>query len=148
MSKIKYLLFLCTVLLLLTGCSPKDDFDDNEFVEYPSVENVSARTEFDEYEGDAESITVFITNGSDKGFPLRDGFLLQKKADDNWRSIKVYPKPQISTGVNVELPEHSEASVDVDLKEYVKLPLLSGEYRVWVGGMNSDKMVSAEFTIK
>ena len=134
MFKIRYTLVMFAVLLLLTGCSPKDDFDDYDHAELRPSENVAAVTEFEEYDGNIESITVFITNGSDKRFPLNGNFRLQKKVNDEWKAIKRYYDPEslISDGTNREMLEHSEGAVCIDLKEHVKLPLLPGQYRIGV----------------
>ena len=128
MFKIRYTLVMFAVLLLLTGCSPKDDFDDYDHAELRPSENVAAVTEFEEYDGNIESITVFITNDSDKRFPLNGNFRLQKKVNDEWKAIKRYYDPEslISDGTNREMLEHSEGAVCIDLKEHVKLPLLPG----------------------
>ena len=85
---------MCVALLLITGCSPKDDFDDHDHAELRPCENVAAVTEFEEYDGNIESITVFITNSSDKRFPLNDNFRLQKKVNDEWKAIKRYYDPE------------------------------------------------------
>ncbi|MBD5384461.1 MAG: hypothetical protein HDR72_05635 [Ruminococcaceae bacterium] len=143
MSKIKYLVFLCTVLLLLTGCSPKDDFADYEVVEYPPVENVSAKTEFDEYDRDMDHITVLLTNDRDERFSFNYFISLQKDVDGEWRPIRII-KEEYDLLARY-MPERSTMPLYLDLEEYVKLPLLPGRYRIWVGG--SEK-VPAEFTIK
>lgn len=144
MSKIKHLFFLCTVFFLLTGCSPKDDFDDYEIVEYPSVENVSAKTEFDEYDGDTESIVVFITNDRDERFPYGYYISLQKYVDGEWRPIRII-KEEYDLLARY-MSERSTMPLEFDLKEYVKPPLLPGRYRIWVG--NERERLPAEFTIK
>lgn len=107
---------MCVALLLITGCSPKDDFDDHDHAELRPCENVAAVTEFEEYDGNIESITVFITNSSDKRFPLNDNFRLQKKVNDEWKAIKRYYDPEslIGDGTNREMLEHSEGAVCIN----------------------------------
>lgn len=144
MFKIRYLVFLSAVLLLLTGCSPKDDFDDYEIVEYPPVENVSAKTEFDEYDGDTESIVVFITNDRDERFLFDYYISLQKDVDGVWRPIRIIK--EVYDLVARYMSERSTMPLEFGLKEYVKLPLLPGRYRIWVG--NERERLPAEFTIK
>ena len=143
MFKNKYLGFLFAVLLLLTGCSPKDDFADYEFVEYPPVENVSAKTEFDEYDRDMDYITVLLTNDRDERFSFNYFISLQKDVDGEWRSIRIIK--EVYDLLANYMPEHSTIPLYFDLEEYVKFPLQPGRYRIWVGG--SEK-VPAEFTIK
>lgn len=41
------------VLLVLTGCAAKDDFDDYSVTENPPADYLSAETEFSEYDGRA-----------------------------------------------------------------------------------------------
>ncbi len=146
----KFLILMCVALLLITGCSPKDDFDDHDHAELRPCENVAAVTEFEEYDGNIESITVFITNSSDKRFPLNDNFRLQKKVNDEWKAIKRYYDPEslIGDGTNREMLEHSEGAVCINLKEHVKLPLLPGQYRIWVGSISGNRTAAAEFEVK
>jgi len=138
-----YVIMICTVLMLLTGCSPQDDFADYKF-EFPPVENVSARTEFDEYDTDVKEISVELTNGRDELFSFDYCMFLQKYVDGEWRWIRIIKEEWDL--LDPYMPEHSTGGCTFDLKEFVKLPLLPGRYRIWVGG--SDGRVPAEFTIK
>ncbi|MDE7362326.1 MAG: hypothetical protein K2N38_10380 [Oscillospiraceae bacterium] len=144
MFKRKFAAVLLAALLLLTGCAPKDDFDDYEFVEYPPVENVSARTEFEEYDGDVELISVLVTNDRDERFSFGYHISLQKDVDGEWRPIRII-KEEYDLLARY-MPEHCTLPLRFDLNKYVKLPLLPGRYRIWVG--NEIEKVPAEFTIK
>lgn len=143
MLKIKFFAVMCAALLLLTGCAPKDDFADYETVEYHPVENVSAATEFEEYDGNAESIAVLLSNNSDNQFELSDSIALEKNVDGEWRAIRIIKKEY--TLIYHAVSAHTEEWKRFELKDYVELPLLPGQYRIWVGGGNK---VPAEFTIK
>lgn len=109
---------ICAALaaVMLTGCSPKDDFDDHDHAVLQPCKNVAAVTEFEEYDGNIESITVFITNDSDKRFPLNGNFRLQKKVNDEWKAIKIYYDSEslISDGMNREMSERSDRAVSID----------------------------------
>lgn len=125
----------------LTGCAPKDDFADYEFVEPPAVEGVTAQTEFSEYDGNTEVIYVMAANDSDERFPFGDLFYLQKLVGDEWKPIRVGGD---SLCLDMAMPAHTSGKISVKLKDHVKLPLLPGQYRVWVG---ISEKVSAEFTV-
>ena len=142
MLKIKFAVVICVVLLLLTGCAAKDDFADYEFSEPPAVEGLTAETEFSEYDGDTEEIRVIVTNDCDTIFSFSEFFSLQKKVDGEWKPIKFGGKLNL---IGSDMPARSTAPITFVLKDHVKLPLLPGQYRIWVG--DSDR-VSAEFTIK
>lgn len=146
MFKIKRAAILLTAFLLLTGCAPKDDLADYELVEYPPIENVTARTEFDEYDGDVEEITVFITNDRDQRYYYDKFFQLQKNVDGEWKLIRSIREEYFSDLLGIYIPERYFTSINIKLKDDVKLPLLPGRYRIWVGG--GGERVPAEFTIK
>lgn len=144
MKKLKFAALLLAVLLLLTGCAPKDDFADYEFVEPPAIAGVTAQTEFSEYDGKSEHIIVNVTNDSNEYLDISfDYFSLQKDVDGIWRPISKYNN--ISSLMGFVCPPHTSRPARVILKDHVKQPLLPGHYRVWVGGENWD--VSAEFNI-
>lgn len=150
MCRLKFTALVCALLtaVMLTGC---DDFDYYEFIDYLPVENVTARTEFPEYSGDVEKITVIVNNDRDVKFACGSDqpFCIQKWSNEKWRPIKsggaYHPTANF-------LYEHSESKVNVVLKDHVRLPLLPGRYRVWVGSFEGDyeyiEAVPAEFTVK
>ncbi len=150
MYRIKSAALVCAVLLLLTGCAPRDDFSEYELPDFLPIENVTAETEFSEYPGDTETIYVFITNNSEEYFYCGDFFFLEKSVNGKWKPIK-------TSGVDLLLgytiPAHSEGNYcKASLKDFVKLPLLPGQYRVWVGSgdgtVESSFFIPAEFTVK
>ena len=141
----RFFALFCAVLLLFTGCvsEPKDDFADYEWVEPPAVEGVTMRTEFPEYNGDLETISVMVTNDRDERFGFNWTFSLQKMVQDEWKPIKV-SYDRLTLEVNNMLPNTS-GTIMLDLKNHVKLPLLPGHYRIWIG---TREQVSAEFDVK
>lgn len=151
MLKIKLIAALCAVImLLLAGCSkgedaPTDDFREGSVAELPIAEHLSAKTEFNEYDGNVEKIFITITNDSDKEFPYDNWWRLEKEADGEWRTIKLTEDIYV-LDFNVSIPAHSTQTVGYELKGHIKQPLLSGHYRLWVGGEKG--RVPAEFTIK
>lgn len=167
MFKRKFSTLLLAALLLLTGCAPKDDFEDNEFdnsdnyelddfadyevKELLPSENVNAKTEFSEYDGNTEMIKVTIANDTDHRLDMWDGFRLEKEVDGEWKAIKVYYDEVVdSTLMYRQMPERCTYTLEYELKDNVKLPLLPGQYRIWVCGVSGtdNEAVSAEFTIK
>lgn len=148
MIKIKLAAVLFVVLLLLTGCTHKDDFADYVFSDYPPIENITAETEFSEYDGNTAVINVTVTNDSDNAFRYGDKYYLQKFADDEWKSISTGGFMVQAVLLNKEISEHSVGSIEVKLEDHINFPLLSGKYRVWVGYEEDEEYVSAEFTVK
>lgn len=144
MTKVKFFALFCAVLLLFTGCAPepKDDFADYEWVEPAAVEGVTAQTELAEYNGNIEGIDVIVTNDLDERFFYGDSFTLQKSDNGSWRSIKT---GGICKDYSAAILPRSLGCISVNLKDHVKLPLLSGHYRIWIG---TYEQVSAEFDIK
>lgn len=140
----RFFALLCAALLLLTGCvpEPEDDFADYEFVEPPAVEGVTVRTELAEYNGNIEGIDVIVTNDRDERFFFGDSFTLQKSDNGSWRSIKT---EGIIKDYSAAVLPRSPGRISVNLKDHIKLPLLPGHYRVWVGDYEK---VSAEFDVK
>ena len=152
MLKIKCASILCAVLLLLTGCAAKDedslaDYDDladYSVTEFPPVKFLSAKTEFAEYDGNTQKIWVFLTNDRDEDFLFDYNWHLEKAVDGEWRAIR-FIKEKAYT-LEAHYMPRGTVSIGCDLKEYVKLPLLPGHYRLWVGG--ESERVPAELTIK
>lgn len=135
---------LAAVLLLLTGCSSGDDFDDYSVTERPPVENVSAKTEFAEYDGNTEMIRVFLKNDRNEMFYFDNHWWLQKETESGWKPIR-FIKERSWTLESSRMP-HGTIGITCNLKEYIKLPLLPGRYRLLVGG--EGERVYAEFTVK
>ena len=136
--------FVLISAITLSGCSPKDDFDDYSVTEHPPVENISAKTEFEEYDGNTEMICVFLTNDRNGEFSFDRHWWLEKETESGWRPIRFIK----DRGWTLEISRmpHGTISIECDLSEYVKLPLLPGRYCLWVGGDGG--RVSAEFTVK
>lgn len=145
MTKVKFFALFCAVFLLLTGCvsEPKDDFADYEWVEPPAVEGVTMQTEFPEYDGNIETIGLIFANDRDQRFGFDYTFRLQKKVQDEWKPIKVRYDRLTLESTNI-MPNNA-GTIMLDLKDHIKLPLLPGHYRIWIG---TREQVSAEFDIK
>lgn len=144
MLKRKCMLALCAALLLTTGCAAKDDFADYSVTEYPPVEYLSAETELAEYDGNIEKIRVVLTNDRDEYFHYDLDWQLEKEVDGEWRAIR-FIKERVHDLLDRSMPRGT-VSIGCELKNNVKQPLLSGHYRIWVGGDN--QRAPAEFTIK
>lgn len=149
MYKIRTAAFALLTAVMLTGCAPKDDLADYEFVEPPAVEGVTAQTEFSEYDGNTEVIYVTVTNDRDERLSFNNSFYLQKLVGDEWKPINVGGDFPL---LDRTMPAHAAGKVSVTLKDHVKLPLLPGQYRIWVGSgdgtYENDILVPAEFTVK
>lgn len=144
MFKIKLTVILFAMILLLTGCAAKDDFANRSAYSYPPVENISAKTQRTEYDGNVESINVLLTNNSDKEFQYDLWWQLEKEVDGEWKVIDfIVEEREFDCLIR---STRSSANIPCDLKGYVKQPLLPGHYRLWVGGEKG--RVPAEFTIK
>lgn len=152
MLKTKCASILCAALLLLTGCAAKDedsladydDFADYSVTEFLPVEFLSAETEFAEYDGNVEMIVVFLSNTADEEFHFDEWWRLEKEVNGEWKAIRFIKNLELDLLDRIM----SRGTMDIwcNLKEHVKLPLLPGHYRIWVGG--DDERVPAEFTIK
>lgn len=151
--KSKFFMLVCTlILLLLTGCAQtlKDDFAEGyEYFTPPTVEGVTAQTEFAEYDGNTEVIYVTVINDTDEIFPVNEFFLLDKKVGDEWRRIRT---EGFVYGFARKWEPHTTETFPIKLKDFTKLPLLPGHYRVWVGDLETDieyiQAVPAEFDVK
>lgn len=161
MFKRKFSSVLLASLLLLTGCAPKDDsadyelddFADYEVKELLLSEEVTAKTEFSEYDGNTEMIKVTIANDTDHRLNMWDGFRLEKEVDGEWKAIKRYYDKTVENvllPLPSQMPERCTYTFEYELKDNIKLPLLPGQYRIWVCGVSGtdNEAVSAEFTIK
>lgn len=146
MKKIILAASVLAFAMLLTGCAsaPVDDFADYEFVEPPTLEGVTAQAELTEYDGNTEKIIIMLTNDRDERFFFGESFVLQKRDNDKWRPLKI---DGIIRDVSYAVLPRSAGAISVLLKDHVKLPLLPGQYRMWIGSMDDEK-VSAEFTVK
>ena len=145
MRRIKCISLIFAVLLLfMTGCAAKDDLDDRSVTEYPTVDYLSAETEFAEYDGNAETVWVFLTNHRDEEFHFDYWWQLEKEVDGEWRAIRFIKQRDLDL-LDRSMPRGT-ASIRCELKDNVKQPLLPGHYRLWVGG--GDQRVAAEFDIK
>lgn len=146
MLKRRYASALWAVLLFLTGCAgkAKDDFADYSVTEYPPIEYLSAETEFPEYDGSTEGLCVFLTNDRDEDFHFDCEWRLDKDVDGEWRAIRFIKDREIKL-VDYYM-QRDTVPIWCDLKKYVRLPLIPGHYRIWVGG--SGQRVPAEFDIK
>lgn len=136
---------LAVLLLFMTGCAAKDDFAGHFAANYPPVEYLSAETEFAEYDGNAETVLVFLTNHRDEEFHFDYGWQLEKEVDGEWRAIRFIGPNRVDDLLDRRMP-HGTTAIRCELKDNVKQPLLPGHYRLWVGRVN--ERVSAEFTIK
>ncbi len=145
MFKIKFVAISFAMILLLTGCAAKDDFADYSAYDYPPVENISAKTQLTEYDGNVETIWVSLTNNGDEEFSYDYWWALEKEVNGEWRAIRFITDSRDFDCV-IRCITHGSADIPCDLKGYVKQPLLPGHYRLWVGGEKG--RVSAEFTIK
>ena len=146
MFKTKRAALLCAAALLLTGCAAKDDFADYSLDEPPQVDGISAKTEFAEYDGDTEGIRVFLTNDNDEPYSFDYNWQLAKRVDDEWKVIRFINEENAVIPLDLYEMPRGTVSIWCDLKDNVKLPLLSGQYRMRVG--HSGERVPAEFTVK
>ena len=146
MRRIKCIsLILAALLLFITGCAAKDDFAGPLAANYLPVDYLSAETEFAEYDGNAETILVFLANHRDEYFHFDYGWQLEKEVDGEWRAIRFIGPNRVDDLLDRRMPRGTTA-IRCELKDNVKQPLLPGHYRLWVGRVN--ERVSAEFDIK
>lgn len=137
---------LAALLLFMTGCAAKDDFAGHFAANYLPIEYLSAETEFAEYDGNAETVWVFLTNHRDEEFHFDYGWQLEKEVNGKWRAIRFIGPKREDDLLDRRMPPHDTTAIMCELKDNVKQPLLPGHYRLWVGRVN--ERVSAEFTIK
>ncbi len=154
MRKIKLAASVCALLaaVMLTGCDnsrPKKFYSDADIPEQVIADDVTASTEFPEYDGDVERINVTIVNDGDTDFSFGKQYSLQKMEDGEWRYIVV-------SGAFTLLEYSCKASETndhtFDLKDHVKLPLPSGSYRIGIGFSPHPnefaRIAYAEFSVK
>ncbi len=139
-------IMVCAAVFTLSSCKStvKDDFYEDDLPQPTISEIPEMTTEFTEYDGNTEKISVTITNNSNKNFNHGEQFFLQK-LDDEWRYIKCQGPWNLA---NYMIKPSQDVITTFDLKEHVRLPLLPGLYRI---GFYEDKGEStpvAEFTIK
>ncbi len=143
-NKTKHAAISFVMILLLTGCAAKDDLADYSAYDYPLVENISAKTQLTEYDGNVETIWVYLTNDRDEDFSYDYQWTVEKEIDGEWRAIRFIQDISFDLA-DRSIPSRCTTDIPCDLKNNVKQPLLPGHYRIWVGG--EENRVPAEFTI-
>lgn len=92
MGKKKLAALSCALLaaVMLTGCDdsrPKEFYSDADYPEQVVAEDVTATTEFPEYDKHVKSINVTIVNDGYTDFDFGERYTLQKLEDGEWRDI-------------------------------------------------------------
>lgn len=154
MKQIKFFALICVFITaaMFSGCSKnksKPLFTDIILPEQNIAEDVTATAEFPEYDGDVEEIKIFVANNGERNFGTGEMFRMQKMENGEWRDLAV-------RGTFKAIAQIFEPGINstytAKLKDHVKLPLPSGEYRIGVGfeiyPTEDDLIAFAEFTIK
>lgn len=154
MGKMKLAVPACALLaaVMLSGCNkdrPKKFYSDADFPEQVISEDVTAKTEFSEYDRQVKEIKVIVANNGDTDFYFGEHYSLQKLEDGEWKYIVV------GGNFNFTLcgfPASETSDYTVNLDGHVKLPLPSGSYRIGLGfepyPEEYDRIVYAEFSVK
>lgn len=155
MKRIKLFLSICVLVTvtMLSGCGKNESEDIFATASLPVLkisEDVTATTEFPEYNSDTEEIIIYLVNSGESDFELSDHFRMQKMENDKWRDLAV---EGIFGLYSLAVPAGDEDyRYRVVLKDHVQLPLPPGEYRIGVGDqlyITEDYLIAyTEFTIK
>lgn len=154
MRQIKFFVLICVFITvaMFSGCSKKKPealFTDIILPEQNIAEDVIATAEFSEYDGDVEKIKIYVANNSERNFATGEIFRMQKKENGEWRDLVVRGA---FTAVAQIFEPGTNSTYTAKLKDHVKLPLPSGDYRIGVGfeiyPTEDDLIAFAEFTIK
>ncbi len=154
MGKMKLAVPACALFaaVMLSGCNkyrPKKFYSDAVVPEQVISEDVTAKTEFPEYDRHVKKIKVIATNNGDTDFFFGEQYSLQKLEDGEWKYIVV---GGIFPAIGRIFPASETSDHTFSLEDHVKLPLPSGSYRIGVGfepyPMEFDRIVYAEFTVK
>ncbi len=154
MGKMKLAVTVCALLaaVMLSGCNkyrPKTFYWDADIPEQVISEDVTAKTEFPEYDRRVKKIKVIATNNGDEDFFFGERYSLQKLEDGEWKYIFV---GGIFPAIGRIFPASETSDHTFSLEDHVKLPLPSGSYRIGVGFTASpnehNRIAYAEFTVK
>lgn len=144
----------CALLatMMLAGCDDsrsKKFFSDLDYPEQVISEDVTAKTEFPEYDRDVKKIKVIAANNGDMEFVFGEQYTLQKMEDGEWKYIAVQGR---FTAIERVFPASKTSDYTVNLEGHVKLPLLPGSYRIGLGfdpyPNEYSRIVYADFTVK
>ncbi len=152
--KLKFALIclLCVLSLFFAGCDDektKNFFTDAEFPEQKIAENMTVTAEFSEYDKNVEKIRFTVTNNDNEEFATGEEFRIQKMDDGEWRNIAVTGKFNLLAQI---FEPGKTSTYTAKLKDHVKFPLPSGQYRIGIGyeryPQERDVIAYGEFTIK
>lgn len=171
MKKSAVFVFACIcIAAMLTGCGNKDAAAEQradhippvsdipaedpkaESFAPPSVSGIKVTTEYPVYAPDTAAIRLHIVNENDESFYLPQTFSLSQfvemESGYDFQQIPYSDNGDSFTDLAMEVPEHGEADITLDLAAHYDLPLDTGhgsQYRVQIGEIGADFVVDTGF---